>query len=63
MLKAILKAFAKLFIAVVVIRLGILAAGIDFAVRETTGMSPMPLEEMREMGREAFDAVSRVLQR
>ncbi len=62
MLKSILKAFLKVFIAVVVIRLGIVVLGVNFVAQETTGEASS-LGDFREMGLEAIDTIGRLLNR
>ena len=69
MLKMILKAFVKVFIAVVVVRLGILALGVNFAGGTLPGSNGKPgkatssFSDFREMGREGLATINQLLGR
>ena len=69
MLKTILKAVVKVFIAVVVVRVGILALGVNFAGGTLTAPNGKPgkasssFSEYREMGREGLATINQLLGR
>lgn len=61
-LKSILKAFAKIVVAVVVVRLGIFAIGLNLATQEGIG-SIGSVAEFRDTGLDAIETLGRLLQR
>ena len=67
MLKMILKTFLKVFIAVVVVRLGVLAVGAQFVAGNLPGVSgkngAASLTEYRQMGQESLEAIGQLLNR
>ena len=63
MLKTALKACLKVIVAVVLVRLAVLALGVNLATGIAPGKSGSSLTEFRDMGREALESVAELLRR
>ena len=66
MLKTILKTIFKVFVAMVVVRLGIFAAGMYVATdgKAVSSLRDVPsMKELRTMSRDGVDAISQLLNR